>query len=88
MRNLNPTKFLFLDIIPEFEKGVCIGLRKEIGEVQILKFTVANVRMGVLILKYPPLQTGDVTFSQDKIHWLIVLQGNLWTYINLSAMNQ
>lgn len=29
MRNLSPTKVEFLDNIPEFEKGACIGLRQE-----------------------------------------------------------
>ena len=56
MRNINHTKVEFLDNTAESEKGACIRLRKDIyrfvplrSEMQILKFTVADVRMGSII---------------------------------------
>lgn len=97
MRNLHPTKVELLDIILEAEKGEGRGLRKEMcrfaslgSGLQILKLTLANVRMDFLTSKHLPLPRGyvHVTFSQLKIHWFIVLQSNSWVHINFSTMNQ
>lgn len=56
MRNTNPTEVEFLDNIAESERETCIRLRNEIygfvplrSEMQILKFTVADVRVGSVI---------------------------------------
>lgn len=56
MRNTTPTEVESLDNIAESERGTCVRLRKEIyrfaplrSEMQILNFTVADVRVGSVI---------------------------------------